>query len=358
MEHGGNLAEIERNYGICRSRIIDFSANINPFIRQSILSRAIRAGLPNIRHYPDPEYVELKAAFARYAGTGSREIVPGNGSAELIFRFIQALQPAHALVVTPGFSEYEEALAAAGTRVTRFRLEADNGFAPEADRLTDQLVPGCKLLVLGNPNNPTGTCIGRQNLEIIIDRACSMGTKVLLDEAFIEFTGLQAETTAVPLTARYGNLVIARSLTKFFAIPGLRLGYTICSDAATNRMLAANLNPWNINCLAEQAALYLLNRPALYRKALQKITAERDYLYKSLCAFPWLKPFRTQANFILVQILNHISARGLQELLLKKGILVRDASNFTHLDDTFIRVAVKERRANRRLLRALKKTGF
>jgi len=348
--HGGNLREAAEKSGISPEDILDFSANINPLGLPIGLKKLIRENLSEILRYPDPECKLLKKEISQYLNVDDKRIILENGSTPLIYLFVQKFSPKKVLIVTPTFSEYERALRIHKSKISFFQLKEKNKFEFKLKELVE-FMDGTDALFLCNPNNPTGTIIPREKLMEIVRLTGKKNIFLFLDEAFIDY---QEEESLKKFVGR--NLFILRSFTKFFAIPGLRLGYGL-----GNKELVQKLNkiraPWSVNGLAQIAAIFLLQDKQFIKKSREFMKKERIFFFNELAKISGLKPFSPKANFILVKLLkNSLSASCLQKRLLKKKILIRDCTNIRGLNNSFIRVAVKNRTENQRLIEVLEKT--
>jgi threonine-phosphate decarboxylase len=345
-KHGGDVYHLARTLGLDLSELLDFSANINPLGFPPGIFGAIDQTLPEIVHYPDRRSLSLRRELAAYHGLSPEEILVGNGSTELIYLAARALQPQKALIVAPAFSEYEHALAAARAPVTfQVTAEADNY------SLAAPLDPGAADLVfLAHPASPSGVLLPPELLLEVAGRLESAGVYLLLDEAFIDFV---EEASLKKYLARFPHLLILRSFTKFFAIPGMRLGYLLAAPELIRR-LAAVQEPWSVNTLAQAMGRACLRDHDYMAHSRTLVRKERQDLLEGLRSLPGLHPFPSTVNYLLVKITRpDWTAAGLQKALLSRKIAIRDASNFRGLDERFFRVAVRRREENRRLLDAL-----
>lgn len=350
VEHGGRRQAAARQFGLSPSAIIDFSANINPLGPPPGLGAYLARCLTEVAYYPDPEYGELKTALKRWLQT-TAAVVLGNGAAELIYLLPQALRPRRVLVVEPAFGEYAAAARAAGAQVERLILAPEKGFALAAADLAASLRQ-VEMCFLGHPNNPTGDfLLDRETLVTLADRY--PGCLFVVDESFLEFVpGARPDLSVVPFVGRYANLCVLYSLTKFYALPGLRLGCAVVAP-----VLAAKLEecspPWRINVLAARAGIFVLQQSgyAAYTRSL--VGREREFLCRGLEELGFM-PFPAKANFLLVSLKAvRLSGTTVQRALGPKGILVRRCASFPGLGDHYLRLAVRLPWENRYLLRLL-----
>ncbi|MGV8058796.1 MAG: threonine-phosphate decarboxylase CobD [Smithellaceae bacterium] len=343
--HGGNVEEISRTFGLKEDYLVDFSSNVNPFTLPPSISQVIKSKIRDISRYPDKESLKLKTALGKHLNIGVEHIVVGNGSVDIIYRAVYALKPASGLILLPAFGEYEKALSSVGAKI-RYLLPKGRGNFVFS---TEEIVKNCDevdIVFLCNPNNPTGMLISRKDLEYLAEKLRKKKTMLVLDEAFIDLT---EEHSLIDLASKSSNLLVLRSLTKFFGLAGLRLGYAVGNSALIKRLQNSG-QPWPVNVFAQATGEVLLQDEKFRNKSKRKLLQERDFLYRHLCRSKGLKPFQSSANFILAKIEGPLSSGQLQSRLIKCGLLIRDCSNFRGLNDKYIRVAVRSRKDNLHLL--------
>ncbi len=325
---------------------IDCSSSVNPLGMPRGALRVIERQAGRLAPaYPDPECRDLKKSLAKYAGVDRDMLAVGNGAAEIIYWFAQAFAKKRAVVPAPTFCEYELASHKAGARVDFVPLDVN--FALDADAVIRN-AKGADAIFLCNPNNPTGRLATAQIKKIIenIDRS----TMILLDECFIELVDRPKQNTLVDLVRDFSNLVVLRSLTKSFGMAGLRLGYSISSPAVAEKLQSMRV-PWNVNALAQAAGIAALADRGHTRKARELVKKERRFLYDRIRK-AGLVPLESDANYFLVQ-LEENSTKFRDRLLKKTGVLVRDCSTFTGMGDRHVRIAVRTRRENVIVAKAL-----
>ncbi|GFE56499.1 threonine-phosphate decarboxylase CobD [Geobacter sp. AOG1] len=349
FEHGGNVFAVARSLGVAPEELCDFSASINPLGMAPAVREAVMGSFDRLLHYPDSEAAELRGALAAFHGVADQNICVTNGSTELIYLAPRLVEGKRGLVVAPPFAEYAKALALAGWSVDYHELRPADGFALDPERLREQLEGGYDILFLGNPGNPTGRLVSRAEVGELLDICRSAGTFLVLDEAFMDFC---EEGSAKELMCRNDRAVIFRSLTKFYALPGLRLGCAIGSPKVIGRLQALR-GPWSVNGVAQVAGLASLADGEYRARTLAFIAGEREWLLAGLGRIAGLKPYPSAANYLLVEIVQGPVAGELCRLLLAERILLRNCANFAGLDDRFFRVAVRNREENGRLLAAL-----
>ncbi len=344
--HGGDVYHLARTLGLARADLLDFSANINPLGFPPAIPDALQQALGDIVHYPDRRCLELRRDLAAYHQLSPEQILVGNGSTELIYLAARALAPRKALIVAPAFSEYEHALQAAQVPV-RFQITT----AAENFTLTQPLDPqGADLVFLAHPASPSGVLVPPELLLEVAAALDAAGVYLLLDEAFIDFV---EEASLKSHLARFPHLLILRSFTKFFGIPGIRLGCLLAAPDLIAR-LAAIQEPWSVSTLAQAMGRACLRDYDYMERSRALVKQERDYLLAGLTSLPGLQPFPSAVNYLLVKITRpDWTAATLQKALLAHLIVIRDASNFRGLDQRFFRLAVRRREENERLLEAL-----
>ena len=339
--HGAHGEVVARSLQVPVGDLLDFSQNINPLgAPHSALEAARRALHEESGRYPDLEYKELREALAEYLGVSPGNVVPTNGGAEALFLAAGAAGAGGALVLEPTFSEYAAAARASGMEVVRRvarRPEKRFGFDHAA--LDD--LRGISVVFLCNPNNPTGDSLGREEVLDVADRVRDAGAVLVVDEAFADF----APGISVGAMVDEG-LWVARSFTKFFAIPGLRLGCLVCDDAERVRMLQPS---WPVNAVAAAAGIAAVSDGSFAEASVAEIARLRGDLFGALADLHGLRPFLGAANFLLVR-----GPEGLAGRLARRGVLVRGCGPFMGLGPEFSRVAVRGEDENGRLISALR----
>lgn len=338
--HGGDWCE----NGSVR---YDFSVNINPLGLPESGRKAYADSLTQLNRYPDWDCAALRRALSEKLGVDAGHIFCGNGAAELIYRLVQALRPKRALLAVPTFSEYERALRTVGCEVTFFELRAENDFALTADFL-ESLTEEIDIVFLCTPNNPTGRLIDTALLARIQKRCREKNIRLVIDECFLEFTERERESTRI---GRSGNeTVVLRAFTKLYAMPGLRLGYLVCEDAAVIARIARAGQCWNVSVPAQAVGVAVLHEEAYVRESVSYVRREREFLSEGLRARGY-HVVPSEANFILYAVPG--KEKGSLGLLLQRGIRIRDCANYRGLGNGYYRIAVRMHEENEILLRAL-----
>lgn len=353
--HGGDIDCVARAYGVSADHLIDFSANINPIgpPRRALIRLAREATDRRVlTQYPDPEYVELRSMLATTLSVPANGVTIANGSVALIAAIVRAIAPRACVLAAPAFAEYPRALRASGCQVRLFPLTAAREFALDSDALVKMLdkhrPPMC---VLTNPHNPSGALTARTQMLRVLDGARRTKTLLVVDEAFIDYAPTE---TLVAEAVRSEHLAVLRSLTKFYGMPALRVGYAVSSARLAAR-ITAQLPPWPVTTLAASAATEAVQDHAYARRTLVSVADQRRWLSQALGTIG-VTVYPSAANFLLLQLpaAAPTSARMRARLITDHGVVVRDCRSFAGLSNgRFIRVAVRQRDDNDRLVRAL-----
>lgn len=364
--HGGNIYKVFREKNI--KEILDYSSNINPYGIPESLKKRITENLEVLERYPDPDYVELREKLANLNKVNLSDIILGNGATEIIFLFMKVINPKKILIVSPTFGEYERAVKATGIsgdienkkiEIEYFELKESDDFKLNIENLKNELENKYDLLIICNPNNPTGKFLKLAQTEEILKECNKYDTKLFIDEAFIEFLEDGMKESIINTEGNKKNLFVTRAFTKFFAIPGLRLGYGMYFDKELEKKISEKKEPWSVNNFAEMAGLTVLDDAEYIEKTLKWIAEEKIYMYEKLNEISGIKVYETEVNFITGKIDEKLFSEGLnvkvlREKILEQGILIRDASNFKFLDERFFRLAIKDRASNERIIEVMK----
>jgi threonine-phosphate decarboxylase len=350
FDHGGNIFDIARQLGTEPTGIIDFSASINPLGMSPLVRESIICALDSLVHYPDNTHRKLKQALADYHGLSPANICVANGSTEIIYQLPALLPGSRALIISPAFNEYVRSLEQQHWEARHFILKPEDGFSVDLEALEEALADGYDALYLCNPGNPNGTLYSLQVIEQIYRLCTASGTFLVLDEAFMDFC---EDSSAKHFIVKGDNGIVLRSMTKFFGIPGLRLGCAL-SGAAMAERLDAMGGPWSVNTPAQAAGVAALQDGEHNRRTGEYILRERRSLFDRLAEFKQLKVYPSSANFLLAEITGGMSAMELRYRLIRQRLLIRDCTNFAGLTPHFFRVAVRTTEENERLVEALK----
>ncbi len=354
-QHGGDLDSIERLYKIPREKIIDFSGNINPLGVPESVKNEIKKNTDLICTYPDSDYKILRQSIEEYTGVNYENIIVGNGATELISLFIKALSPKKSIIISPAYSEYERELKLTGSSVELFPLTEDENFKLNMQKLIQKLDSDIDLVVLCNPNNPTGSYLTLHEIEFLLNFCLDKNIFLMIDETYVEFSDADKQVDAMPLIKNYNNLFIIRGTSKFFASPGLRLGYCACSNKKLLDLAVSKKDPWSVNMLANLAGIVMFKDTEFIKNSKNIIAAERKKFIRELSKLKKIKLYDSQSNFILLKILdNNISAANVFDILIKDNIVIRDASDFPYLGSNFLRFCILSPEHNDLLLLKLK----
>ncbi len=345
--HGGGVDGLMAEMGLRREQIVDFSASINPLGVPEQVQQALRQALTRISDYPELEGESLRQALAESHQLPQENLLPGSGSTELIYLLPRILRPRRALLVQPCFSEYAPALQQAGCQLDSIDLRPEENFRFAVERILAALRENTDLVVLANPGNPSGVGIDPQQLRQLQQ---GLGERTLLvDEAFIDFC---PERSLLPQLPELPNLYLLRSLTKFYAIPGLRAGY-LAGPAEGIARLAKNREPWRLSNLALAAACACLRAEDYRKKTLQLLPRLRQQLKAELEELGFAV-FPGEANYLLCRLPKTApAAKDIASQLRLEGLLIRNCADFSPLDERYLRFAVMGTEANARLVAAL-----
>ncbi len=343
--HGGNVKEISRKNKLEYNKILDFSANINPLGMPSSVRQAIIENLDEIEKYPDITYFDLKRAIGKFENINKENLILGNGAAEVLFNVVRGINPSNTLILAPTFSEYEEATKAINGNIIYYKVKEEDDFYIQ-DNILDYITNKLDLIFICNPNNPTGVITPKELLENVLIKAKKNNVKVLIDESFLDF--IEGNSSMISYINEYENLIIIKSLTKLFALPGIRIGYGICNNTVLKEKIEKISPAWNINILAEIATKTALKDKDYIKESIQFIKDEKEYLYNRLKGINGLKVYEPSVNFILLKILIKID---LKTELLKNNILIRSCNNYEGLDNSYYRIAVRTHEENSELIK-------
>jgi L-threonine-O-3-phosphate decarboxylase len=350
-KHGGNPTWAATVAGCPPSLILDFSASISPLGPPASALAAIKLHIDTLSHYPHPDYPELCQAIASHHNIDPEWVLPGNGAAELLTWAGWELAKLNTtLLPTPAFGDYWRSLTTFGTRIIDRSMMMPDGAIGGLDFALRHLpteIPHSLGLIVNNPHNPTGQIWSQATILPYL----SEFDLVVVDESFMDFLPPTAQQSLIPSIAKYPNLVVLRSLTKFYSLPGLRLGYCIAHPDRLRRWQGWR-DPWPVNALAAAAAIAVLPDTEYQQLTWDWLVPARDRLFAGLMQICGLHPYPGAANFILVR--SDRSAVEIQTQLLKQHqILIRDCLSFPELGDRFFRVAVRTIAENDRLVAAL-----
>ena len=339
------MSEIIHGGDVYRNKVnIDFSVSINPLGCPKNVKEALEKAIADVEKYPDIKCEILKDALFGMLCVKKENLLVGNGSSELFLSLAHACKAQKTFIVEPSFYGYEYAFSNHSEKVSYYELKEEKDFALSKDFL-EVLNDDLDLLVIANPNNPTGKLIEKELLKNIIEVCKDKNIKVILDECFIEFAG--EENSLINEIDSYPNLCIVRSFTKIFAIPGVRIGYAVCSDVEFVNEVNKHLPEWNISAFANAAGIECTKCNDFVKESFEYVKEQRNYLSVELKKLG-IKVFDSDCNFILIK-----DKRNLSDLLLEKGILIRNCSNFRSLSNEYYRISIKSQTENEKFISEL-----
>ena len=346
--HGGNIYKEASPLG----KWLDFSANINPLGLPDSMRKAIIEHLDDIDHYPEPDAPKLKNAIGEHYGIPMEQLILGNGASELFYLFFYTIRPKRVLIPVPSFGEYERSTIASGAEAVFLQLNPEKDFSIDLEELKENL-PGIDCLILGNPNNPTGKLISGEFMEEIAALCNDLHCWLLVDESFLDFRRDFKSLTIRHLVQKYERLFVVQSMTKFYSIPGLRLGFGAAPQSLVEAMERGK-DVWNVNLLAQEAGLAALLDDEYAMRSRDLLEREQSFLMETLRHFKVIKPLTPTVNFMLLKCETSDLADSILRGMKARGILLRSCGNYRGLESgEYLRMAIRSRQENLRLLKAL-----
>ncbi|QRG68810.1 threonine-phosphate decarboxylase CobD [Brevibacillus choshinensis] len=350
--HGGDLLTAAERFGVAPGEFLDYSANINPLGMPESVRQMLVDSIGEVTRYPDPGHREFRQALADRLGLPQSWLLSANGAAEAMAIAILGLAPQTVGVVYPCFSEYAQLATQFGARVVGCYGVEENGYKPDMGDL-HRLFEEADLIFVGSPNNPTGVLYQQDELLKMADWAEQTKTWLVVDEAFLDFVEEERQFTLADRLESFPHVILMRSMTKMYAIPGLRLGYAIAHPEVIGRMREKQVS-WSVNALALRAGVLCLAEQSYEEKTRELIAFERDYLTRFIRDELGWKVWAGEANFLLMRSPASKTAEQLQALLGKKGILIRSCAMYPGLTAHDVRIAVRGPKENERLVKALR----
>lgn len=353
--HGSDIEKICEYYHLKKDEIVNFGANVNPLGLSESVKTALASHLDLLSSYPDREYTSLRETISRYCHIPADHILPGNGSSELISLLIEARTPKHTLILGPTYSEYSRELSFSGSTQEYYHLREEMDFQLDIDDLCRTLDKGnYDFLILCNPNNPTSSAILQEDMRRLLAFCRERDIFVMIDETYVEFAPDIDAVTAVPLTEEFTNLMVLRGVSKFFAAPGMRLGYGITGNLDFLKRMKEKQIPWSLNSIGAYAGELMFRDTEYIGETRRLILSERERMYNALSAQPACKVYRPYANFQLVRIMKDgLTSSDVFERCIRAGLMIRDCSSFQCLDGEYIRFCIMMPEDNSRLLQVL-----
>ena len=350
--HGGQLRQIADRFGINESLLLDFSANINPEGPPAAVIAALRAGiedLSTLTEYPDLQQTILRRAIAAHIGVETENIVVANGFVPLLEATLKALKIRSCLLPVPAFVEYRKTLARSEVEVKPHLLNVESGFNYDS---TEMFAGTHDAILLANPQNPSGVCQSGELMRTIVAQAREKNTFVLLDEAFIDYAPQYALTST---TNDFSNLIVFRSVTKFYGMPGLRVAYAVANSRLASS-IDDNLAPWPVTTLASHAVCAALADEAYAARTIQVNLHRKTALEGALKSLGFAV-YPSDGNFLLFRLTTDIDPNYFwEQMIVTHHIVLRNCANYEGLDPGHFRAAVRTREENIKLQKALQAT--
>lgn len=345
--HGGDVYS-------CGGQVLDFSSNINPLGVPESFREALFQRLDDFTRYPDIKYRALREELAQYLNFSHPEmIIPGNGAVEIIFKAIMSLDISAMFNLSPTFSEYARAARQKGVEVIDLNAYDQDFTRLDLAQVLTAVTPK-SLVVLCNPNNPTGTFVEKNDMCYLARELGDRDSYLLIDEAFIEFTDDYPENSMISELEHFPNVLVIRAATKFFGMPGIRLGFGVTKNWDLVKGIEEELEPWNVNAAAVIAGATVYRDQDYIKASRRWVKEERKYLFHRLKEIAGLIVYPSKVNYHLVKICNEkIDAWELKNLLVPKGVLIRTPDGFNYLSPYHVRLAVKDRESNEKMAAAL-----
>ena len=349
IHHGGKRADGARTAGKKEEEMLDFSVNVTPLGIPENIQEGMKRGLLKAGWYPDSSKARLQKAIGDFHNVEPEQICVGNGAADVIYRLVFAIQPRKVLVPAPTFGEYEGALTCVNAHVDYYRMSTDDFLIRED--VCHLIEADTDMVFLCHPNNPTGRLVPEPVLKAVLNRCRETGTWLVVDECFLDFVSKDKAFSMIEFLGDWNKLIIIRSFTKMFGIPGIRLGYLICSKGEIADEIDRYGGGWNVNCIAEEAGIESLKSEEYTKKVVDYMTDERSKIRQKMLHMGY-RVIEGEANFLLFQDVCPDPGR-LGEWLLKQGIMIRCCDDYIHLDGTYYRIGIQTREMNAFLMKKL-----
>lgn len=335
--HGSDLEVIAKRYHMNKDSIIPYASNVNPLGISPMARQALIDNIDAIKAYPDRDYISLKTSIAKYCGINAEQLILGNGTSDLIRLTLKTISPAKTMIIAPTYAEYARTAKLVGSKIETYMLKNEDDFSLDIDLFFKALNESFELLIICNPNNPTGQALTKDQMEQILKKCLDLNIFVMIDETYVEFVKDVDEISSVSLSQKYSNFAVLRSVSKFFAAPGIRLGYAVTSNERLLEATSNNKIPWNINTYASVAGVMFEDEHYInLTKSL--IQTERNLISSALSSRKTIKLFKPSANFILIKLLReNLTASDVFEYCIQRGFMIRDCTDYEGLGDKYIR---------------------
>lgn len=324
-----------------------YNSNLNPMGVPESVKKALSENLGSIIRYPSEYYGDLKKSISLYSGADEENIVLGNGLSDMLRLYCSLIIPQKALILSPTATEYERVLSIYGCEVSYYELDEEKDYVLDIKDFVSKLDSSYDMIILGNPNNPTSQIIGREDMELIAEVCKELEIFLIIDEMYIEFTEDYEKLTSTPLVKEFDNIAVLRSVSKFFAVPGLRLSYSIISNPSHLEMISITVAPNKISTLTVAACTAMFKDKKYIEESRSQIHTERNLIFSAMNTNKNVKLFKPYANYMLVKILkDDLTAQAIEEHCRTKGIIIRNCSNFHGLDNKYIRFCFMKPKQN------------
>ncbi|WP_170292029.1 pyridoxal phosphate-dependent aminotransferase [Heliobacterium mobile] len=352
--HGGDVWSASGGSGKALEKILDLSANINFLGLSARVKAAIVENIDHIVHYPDPKCSQLISALAQHLQVEEEAICAGNGAVDLLDHWLRQVQAKRVLICDPGFGQYFRAVHAQGGQAVPIRLDEQEHFRLDIVQWEKKLLDEkCDAAIICSPHNPVGWVWSDKEREAIVNLVEKHHIHVLVDESFLDFLPDGREQSCCALAVKHRQIAVLYSLTKFFAIPGIRLGALIAQRDIIKDIIA-HRDPWVVNHLAQVAGVAALADLDYHKRTWEQLPQEREFLIGQLSRLPGVKPISSTANFVLAHMADTgLSSTTWTEKLRRRGILVRNCNTFAALGERYLRFAVRDSSATERLIQAM-----
>ena len=349
--HGGNIYDLAQQLGCHPSEIVDMSSNMNPLGPPSDLVTLLQENIKTISTLPEVDANRTVNVFAGRYNIDPEQVIAGNGTTQFIYSIPRILETKRALIFGPTYADYADACAMHNIRYDYSTARESVAFELDM-KAAEQQIQGYDMVFICNPNNPTGTIIPAADLEQLCKSHA--GVNFVIDESYLMF--VDGYNTQSMIRSTLPNVMVLNSMSKFFGIPGLRIGFLISSPVIINKF-RTYLLPWSVNSLAQMAVQYLMKQTAQVETFIENtvkfIAQERDILFETFKNSSVIKLFPSTTSFIIARLYGNLTADGLGNHLAHDRILIRNCSNFSGLSDRFVRFSLKTSEINRMFAKKL-----
>ena len=324
-----------------------FNANLNPKGIPSSVRNAIKENIDSIVKYPDIYYTKLKSAVSSYVDAPLESLVMGNGLTDLLKLFAAFILPKKVMVISPGPSEYANVFTSYNSEIKYFDLGEENDFTLDINKLCEALTDDLDIVIISNPNNPTSKKISREDIKTLTEACKAKNIFLIVDEMYIEFLDDYLDYTSVPLTKDYSNLAIIRSVSKFFAVPGLRFAYAVLNNPEYKEIIDRFTTKNNIASLTAIAVTEMFKDQAYIEESQSIVHTERSLVYLAMSTSKTIRLIKPDANFMLVKLLkDDVTASDVAAHCNQRGIIIRKCDDIRGLSNKYIRICFMNPKQN------------